>query len=377
MITDTAVPSCPSCGSPRVNTAKSDATPLYECHACGEIESPLVGIVTPDYADALAPPPEDEPEDPFPPDPSLGGAGEPEDDLEPAPDPEPREEPPAAVVTNPSEPNGGALRPLMDLLPADFPLPVLARFVPDARIRHAADVDAAKLLAIEVTDETSLRVVEACITEQRAHKQTIEALFEEPVAIAYALHKHLTGLRAEWLTQTTLAIGVANTRVLTLQRKLAHEAAEARRRAQEEADRQARADRRREAEAAQQAQAPAAVVEQLQFEAETAVAPPVPQVRAPVLRSSSVVANWKSRLASTDRAAEDLQPPMAKLTPAQLEDVYVTMRAVLEQRAPITAFEINYSVTDQRAGSDKKTFAIPGFVAEDLGSIRAKPGRRK
>jgi hypothetical protein len=373
-----AVPPCPSCGADRVNVAQPDATPLFECRKCGEIESPLVGIVPPDedlsepaQADELAEPPD---EDLLPP---------PEDEQDPEPESEPQRGLDPATEAKVAEAlmemdAVAPLRALVEILPADFPLPSLIKFTPDTRIRLAADEEAAKLLAMAVTDETSMRVVEACVDRQRTHKTTIEALFEEPCSIANRLHKHLTGLRAEWLWQTVEAIEKGNSRILEQQRKLEREAAEKRRRDQEEADRVAREQARREAEAAEKAQAPPAVVEQLRFEAETATAPPV-QTSAPAssLRSSSVVPKWKTRCTSTDTASENLQPAVANMTPAELADVKKAMKGVLERRVPITVFEINWSVLDRRASADKKTFAIDGFVAEDLGGLRAKPGRRK
>lgn len=381
----TAIPPCPSCGGPRCNIAQDGKTPLYECGSCGAIESPLVGIVPADSSDA---PPDsvetamktaaadrmfEELDDdaPAPPDDEQFQADE--DAPAPPEGDEPEPAPPAAAATP------DTIRPLMEILPADFPLPVLAKFTPDVRIRQAADADAATLLGLPVVDETSMRVVEACLEQQRAHKSTIELLFKEPCDIANKLHKHLTGLRAEWLQRTEQAISEGNGRVLVMQRRLEREATEARRRAQEEADRLAREQARREAEAARQADAPAPVIQQLELEAETATAPPVQATStpAPTLRSSTVVPNWKGFLKSTDKAAVDLQPEMANLTPALREDVKTAMRAVLEGKAPITVFEINWSVVDKRAKADKKTFAIPGFVAEDIGGIRAKPGRRR
>ena len=350
---DVAMTPCPSCGGMRTNTAKPGTPPLFACTRCGDIESPLVGVVKseadPAGEDELAQPP-------------------PEDDLSPPPE---EEEPHAAAAHPP-------VQQLMEILPADFPLPSLIKFAPDTRIRQAADADAVKLLELQVTDETSMRVVEACLDRQRQHKATIEALFKEPCAVANQLHKHLTGLRGDWLARTEQAIATGNDRVLQLQRRLAREEAEARRRAQEEADRQAREEARRAAEAAKKAEAPAAVVQELEFEAQHATAPPIQQTAVtPTLTRSTVVENWQPRLTATDRAAPELQPCMAQLSPAEQACVRTAMKAVLEGRNPLTIFEINWSVICKRAKADKKTFSLEGFVAEDLGAVRAKRGPRK
>ena len=351
------IPACPNCGGVRLNVAPDGAdAPLYKCEPCKEIESPLVGILSADDTlvteldELLAPPDE-------------------EDEL-PAPPEEPLAEDTVAI----------AAHSLVELLPADFPLPALIKFAPDTRIRQEADTDAATLLGLQAIDETSQRVLEACLTKQREHKKSVEALFQEPCAIAYELHRNLTGLRGDWLSHTDAAIRTANERLLARQRQVEREAAEARRRAQEEADRQAREQAQREAEAAAKAQAPASVVQQLEREAKTATAPPVSHgslFGGGGLRSSTVAENWKARLTATDRAADVLNPEMAKLAAEELNCVRSAMKAVLEGRAPVTIFEINWGWINARAKADKRTFAIEGFVAEDIGSLRAKPGARR
>jgi hypothetical protein len=349
------IPACPRCGGVRVNVAPQHAEiPLFGCPTCGEIESPLVGVLATDDApvgELLAPPDE-----------------EAENDLLAPPD-------------EPASEDAIAVQSLVELLPADFPLPALIKFAPDTRIRQEADSDAATLLGLQAIDETSQRVLEACLTKQREHKKGIEALFQEPCAIAHELHRNLTGLRGDWLSHTDSAIKTANDRLLARQRQVEREAAEARRRAQEEADRQAREQAKREAEAAEKAQAPASVVQQLQHEAKTATAPPVSHGTGLFggggLRSSTVAENWKARLSATDRAADVLNPEMAKLSAEELHCIRNAMKAVLEGRAPVTIFEINWSWVNARAKADKKTFAIEGFVAEDLGSLRAKPSARR
>src|SRR5262245_21069628 len=111
----------------------------------------------------------------------------PEPDLPPPPEddqamPEPAEEvhPPALVA----ETSAVAHADLVELLPADFPLPQLIKFAPDTRLRLQADTDAVKLLSMQVVDEASKGVVEACLTQQRAHRAAITEIFREPCAIA-------------------------------------------------------------------------------------------------------------------------------------------------------------------------------------------------
>lgn len=267
--------------------------------------------------------------------------------------------------------------PLVELLPADFPLPALIKFVPDARVRAAADQDAERLLGIEVTDETSMRVVDACLDRQRAHKKTIEGLFDEPTSIANQLHKRLTSLRAEWLEPTERAIKAAGQRIVETQRRLEREAADERRTRQEEADRIAREQAQREADAARQAQAPPEVVQQLETEARTATAPPLPlyDPGKTALKSTSVVSTWKPRLKGTESSGNQ-QPGMADLTPAQKVAVLAAMKAVIEGRGPLQVFEISWTYANARARADKKAFNIEGFEPYEDGSTRGKAGRR-
>ncbi len=269
------------------------------------------------------------------------------------------------------------ITPLVELLPADFPLPTLIKFVPDPRIRAAADDDAARLLAIQVTDETSMRVMDACLDRQRNHRKTIEALFEEPTSIANQLHKRLTSLRSEWLESTDKAIKAGGDRLVETQRRLEREAAEVRRRRQEEADRLAREQAQREADAARAAQAPPEVVEQLQAEAQTATAPPLPlyDTTKSALKSTSVVSTWKPRPKGTESAGNH-QPFMNDLTPAQKVHVLAAMKAVIEGRSPFSVFEINWTYLNARARADKKAFNIEGFEVYEDGSTRGRGGRR-
>lgn len=267
--------------------------------------------------------------------------------------------------------------PLVELLPVDFPLPTLIKFIPDPRIRTAADADADQLLTIAVTDEHSMRRMDAAMERQRAHRKTIEAIFEEPTSIANQLHKRLTGLRGEWLARTDAAIDAGGRRIIETQRRLDREAAEERRRRQEEADRLAREERQREAEAARAAQAPPEVLEQLETEARTATAPPVATQESTrtALKSTSVVSTWKPRPKGTDGSGNQ-QPSMTDLTPAQKVHVLAAMKAAFEGRSPLQVFEINWTYLNARARADKGAFSIEGFEVYEDGGTRAKGARK-
>lgn len=268
---------------------------------------------------------------------------------------------------------------LVEVLPADFELPRLIRFAPDVRLRVAADADAEKLLAIDPKTRDDLTVLDRALGHQRAHVQTLEAHFQDAKDTAFKVHRRITSTLAEWLQASRYALDQGNDRYKRASRRFDAEDEERRRQQQAEEDRRVREEAARAAAAAEAAQAPAAVVEQLREEAKTATAPPLPMFdqRRQTTATTSVVANWKARLQGTDPAALNPQPVMADLPPALVAKVHDAMRAVLEGKAPLTIFEIDWTTLNSRAKSDKKTFAIPGFEAYDAGSTRGKPGARK
>ena len=289
--------------------------------------------------------------------------------------------PPAAVAPLPSVPNGGdSVQPpaaLMEVLPADFPLPSLIKFVPNPQLRVAADQSAAYALGVEVSGAEGLQRADVALTTLRASLKAIEDHFAEPVEIANKLHKGLTGTRAEWLSRGKQAIETVGRKVYAEQRRLEAIEAEVRRKAQEEADRQAREAARREAEAAAKAKAPAPVVEELNRQAQTATAAPVRTATpAPTMRGTSVVSTWKARIAGTP-GSDEPNPDISALTPAQRAQVLVLLKAIIDERAPITAIAIDWSYLNKRAKSDKSTLRIPGIEAFEDGGVRAKGTRSK
>lgn len=269
-----------------------------------------------------------------------------------------------------------AVAPLVQVLPKDFPLPVLTRFVPNLALKTAAEQAASYALAVDVTGPEGLQRADLALAALRTSQKAIEDHFEEPASIANQLHKAITGVRGDWLKAGKAAIDTVGGRVWTEQRRLEALAAEERRKAQEQADREAREQAQREAEAARKNDAPKQVVEELQRRVETAVAPPVPEVAAPVMRSTSTVTTWKARPKGTPASAEP-NPDMADLTLAQRERVLELMRAVLEKRVEITVFELNWKKLNDRAKADRGTFDLPGFEAFECGGVRAKGTRSR
>lgn len=283
----------------------------------------------------------------------------------------------AAVMHKASAPAEPEPVALMQVLPADFPLPALIRFVPDPALRVAADAAARYALSLEVREAEGVQRADAALTTLRASLKTIEAHFEEPADIANRLHKQITGTRAEWCAGAKAALDTVGRRVATEQRRLQAEEQERRRRAQEEEDRKERERLRQEAEAAEKAKAPAPVVEEMKRQAATATAPPVPvQAPAPKLSGSSVVGTWKARLKGTSGEA-DPNPATEEMTPAQKAKVMDLLRAIVDAELPLVGLQIDWSYWNKRAKADKSTLDVPGIEAfEDIG-LRGKSSRSR
>lgn len=308
----------------------------------------------------------------------------PDEDLAIEPDDEPGIEPEPELEIEPTpEPPAAASRqalavlPLAELLPADFDLPALIKWVPNPALRIAADQAGTYALNLVVDGAEGLQRADLALQAVRASLRGITDAFADPVTRANALHKRLTGIRGEWCERGELAVKTVGGRMYTEQRRLEALAAEERRKAQAEADRQAREAAQAEVAAAEKAQAPAPVVQELRRQAETVTAPPVvTPTTAPVLRGSTTVATWKARLVGTP-GSDDPNPTMDALSPAQRLRVFELMRAVLEGKAPLTAFELGWSYLNKRAKADRSTLALAGIEAFEEGSIRAKGTRTK
>jgi hypothetical protein len=266
---------------------------------------------------------------------------------------------------------------LMQVLPADFPLPNLTRFCPNLALRQAADEAAAYALGVEVAGPEGLQRADAAVTALRGTLKAIEEHFEEPVAIANRLHKQLTGVRGEWLERGAAAVRTIGSRIYAEQRRLDEIERETRRKAQDEADRQAREIARKQADEAAKAKAPEQIVEQMKKQAETATAPPVPVVApAPKLQGVSTVTTWKARIAGTPACDEPLSDT-EKLTPAQQLEVMKLLKAIIDGRAPMACICLNTAYLTRRAKADKGTLQIPGIEAYEEGGIRSKGMRAK
>lgn len=269
--------------------------------------------------------------------------------------------------------------PLVQVLPADFPLPRLTQFVPDEKVKRVLDEAVAYATTVEVKDVEGLRLADTALATVRAAVKEAEQHFEEPKALANQLHKSITSRLADWLAPARAVLELKGAEIAREQRRL-QKIEDDRRRAEQEAEnRRVREERAQEAARAAQQGAPAAVVEQMKLEAKTAQAPPLPKqtVAAAALAHSTVVRTWRCRIVGTPADAVEAQPEMEALTTAQRAQVLKAMQAVVEGRAPLLAFAINWKFLDQTAKAQKSTFGLPGFESYEDEGTRSKPSRRR
>lgn len=271
--------------------------------------------------------------------------------------------------------------PVVEVLPADFPLPALINFVPN-RALIQADRDAVeKLRSITVKDkgQEALAVLDAALSVRRATRKAVEANFDEPKRLANELHKSITGKLAEVVKPGDDVMQQKSREAGDELNRLTRLEAERRRTAQEEANRRERERLKREADEAKQNAAPPAVVQQLQQQAQTAVAPPVQVAEPPAkaaMASSTTVDTYKCRPIGTPDDAEDQNPPIKEMTKEQALSVRRLLQAIVDGQAAMTCIEVNYSLLNDRASKEGTTFSVPGFEAYKVTSLRAKPAQR-
>lgn len=281
-------------------------------------------------------------------------------------------------VLPPAVPDG---RPTLERLTqtlTDFPLATLLMFLPDVTVKRRIEALASVALAVEVKGAAGVEAADQAVTELRRELKGGELLFDGtekapgPTALAYTLHRRLTGLREDFLAVGRAAEKSVARRILDETRAIEAEAREEQRRRQAEADRQAREAANRAAVQAEERQASPAVVAALRDQGKTATAPPVTStVAKPKLTGSTTVENWKTRFKGTSAEA-DTHPESSKFNAAQLEGFRTLLQAILQGHVPVAAVQVDWAYLDRRAKAEKTSFDIPGIEAYDEGGLRAK-----
>lgn len=262
-----------------------------------------------------------------------------------------------------------------DLMPNDFALPALVRFVPNAALREVLERAVEAVVAIDVTAPGGLVAADQALGTVRDAMKAIEAHFDEPKRLAHEEHKRITGKLAEWLQIGEQAVADVGRRLIAENERLTALARENAQREQEALDREASAAARQEATFAAAAGAPAEVVADLERAAEHARATTVATVAEPVgLARNTVAKSWKARLVGT-RAGDEINPDSDELTPTQIVAFENLLRAVLDGRASRACVSINWKYNNKRASSDKSAMLIPGLEAVQVAGLKAKGGR--
>lgn len=263
----------------------------------------------------------------------------------------------------------------VDILPAEFLLPPLVRFVPNQSYRAALEDAVARVVAIDVAAPGGLEAADAGLGDVRDAMKAIEAHFDEPKRLAYEEHKRITGTLADWLRAGDQAIADVGRVILAENDRRTAAALEQARREQEALDNEARAQARQEVDFAIAAGAPAEVVAELDRAAETATSTTVAVVEAPVeLSRNSVAKGWKCRLVGTQPGAE-INPGSDELTPAQVHAFESLLKAILEGRASRACVSVNWSYVNKRAAADKTAMQIPGLEAVQVSGLKGRGGR--
>jgi hypothetical protein len=267
--------------------------------------------------------------------------------------------------------------PLMQILPADFPLPSLTRFVPNPAIKDALDAAVANANAVVVKDAGLQGLTAADAALDALHTAILTAVdhFKEPADIANRLHKSITGTRSEWVAAAEAAKVWIGKQIYAEKQRLEDIARAERRRQQDEADQRERDAAAQRLKDAQANQAPAQVVEALKEQVKTAVAPPVPVTQTLALGSTTTVETWKARIKGTPADA-DPNPDIDNLSEAQWQKVQALLLDIASGAAPRKAIALNWSYLNDRAKGDGTTLAITSIEAFKEGGARAK-GRRK
>ncbi len=266
---------------------------------------------------------------------------------------------------------------IAQVMPEDFPLQTLLRFMPDISLKRAVESAAAAVLAIDVTQPDGLTRLDAALPALRQAIVDSDAPFEDPVGWANQLHKRLTGLRGDFRKPGVDALETGNDRLRVEKRRREALDVEARRAAQAVADAQAKQSLAQAAKDAAARNAPKDVVAAMKREAKTAVAPPVyVPPSAPPLANTSVVDKWVCRLKGTPDDAEP-NPDTGALSLAQQQQVRSIYRAIADGQVPLTAADLNWSYLNKRAGAEKTTFAMIELEAHNEGGTKQKPGSKR
>jgi hypothetical protein len=268
---------------------------------------------------------------------------------------------------------------IAQILPADFQLPRLIRFVPDLAVKARLDAAVDHLEKVSVSGLAGLEAADQSMAAVRDCLKATDEVFREAAADADQVHKSITGERARWKSRGLELLEKRGTQVARERKRIDEEEATANRKEQEDANRLERERLAAEAEKQASLGAPAAVVEVMKAQAATAQAAPVSRpVRssaAAAMSHSTAVEEWKARLQGTLAEADDQQPELKDLTPAQVTSLRAFLLHAATTGQDLGLIAIDWPAAKNRAKADGKTMNVPGFESYKDYSTRAKPKR--
>lgn len=249
----------------------------------------------------------------------------------------------------------------------------LLGFLPDVKMKRELTVLVDAALEIKVEGKAGVEAADAALVPVREGVKHITAYFAQPVSEAYALHKRLTGLRADFVASAEIALDHVGRRIVAETRRLDAETAAIERRAQVLADESARQTAANAVKMAEAQNAPPLVVEALKAQAEVATAPPVVMGGArTALRGASISTKRKARLKTWVEGAEP-NPETKDLTDADIPSVLLVLQAIVNGKAPISYIDLNWGIINRDASAG--AFSVPGLEVFDDSSLRKKPSR--
>lgn len=252
----------------------------------------------------------------------------------------------------------------------------LLQFVPPIELKYKADAIAVEAAALQVVGREGVEAADVLLAKLGDVLDEIDDGFQEPTALAYDLHKRMTGLRADFKKAALAIRDTLASRLKAENRRLDEVSALALRAAQDAADKAARADVKQQVKDAAASGAPKEVLTELRQLAKTATAFPVASPVTPPTRTGTTdVEKWKARFVGT---VGDPNPEMNVLSDAQQAQVCELMHACADRKqgTKLVYFTINWSAINKDAHAAKSTFRCPTLEAFDEGVTKRVPKRK-
>lgn len=255
-----------------------------------------------------------------------------------------------------------------------FNLRGLLTFLPDPKLKAELTALVKAALGQDVTTDAGLVYADTALCEIEKKVKAIEECFDGteanpgPTRLAGALHRRLTGLRADFIKDAVEAIKALGRKIGEERTRRERVAAEIKRADQERADRELRESMMQVVEQAEQSGMAEEVVEEIRQQAAVAKAPPVQTPAATPKLSTGMRELWRARFRGCE--FEPFNPDVTEMTPEQQAQFRsICARVGSGEIKELRVVSLNWSYLNSRAGSDKATFDLcPELEAFDKGA---------